>query len=114
MFATNLKKNPQTKVIATITITWKEICVSDVKVFTPHDPHRKIRVGVVGIAWMFYKEGIEKEKWMDRQPFWSSVVDSDSKGGEMRNILPLFKTIAERSLCTVASEKHVSSQSFRN
>jgi hypothetical protein len=64
---------------------------------------------------MFYREGIEMEKWMeqDRQTFWSSVVDSDSKGVEMRILLPLFKTIAERSLSTVASEMHVSSQSLR-
>jgi hypothetical protein len=39
----------------------------------------------------------------DRQTFCSSVVDSDSKGGEMRILLPLLQTIAERSLCTVAS-----------
>jgi hypothetical protein len=32
----------------------------------PDDLNGKICVGELGIAWVFYKEIIEKEKWMDQ------------------------------------------------
>ena len=79
-------------------------------ILPPEDLNGELCIGELGMAWRFYREGIEKETWMeeDRVCFWSSVVDSNAKADRVI-MMPLFKTIVERSLCSITSEACVES-----